>query len=66
MEPVESKNINRNSRRLRIHLTVAVLLKLAALVLIWWFFFREEAVDINADFMASHLDIPAISQGVSK
>jgi len=45
---------------------ITVLLKLVALMLIWWFFVRDEAVDINADFMASHMGIPTISQGVSK
>jgi len=58
--------MNRKSRRLRFHLVITVLLKLVALMLIWWFFVRDEAVDINADYMASHMGIPAISQGVSK
>ncbi len=58
--------MNRKSRRLRFHLVITVLLKLVALMLIWWFFVRDEAVDINADFMASHMGIPTISQGVSK
>ncbi len=66
MEPAKRKGMNRNPRQLRIHLTMAVLVKLVALVLIWWFFVRDDAVDINADFMASHLGNPAISQGASK
>jgi len=58
--------MNRKSRRLRLHLAITVLFKLVALILIWWFFIRQDAVDLNADLMASHLSIPAISQGVSK
>jgi len=66
MEPAKKKDMKRNPRQLRTHLIVALLIKLAALVLIWWFFVRGEAVDINADFMATHMGIPVISQGVSK
>jgi hypothetical protein len=58
--------MNRKPRHLRFHLLIAVLLKLVVLLLIWWFFFRDEAIDVNAEFMASHMGIPAISQGVSK
>ena len=58
--------MKQNPRQLRTHLLITVLIKLAALVLIWWFFVRGEAVDINAEVAASHMRIPVISQGVSK
>jgi hypothetical protein len=53
-------------RRLLFHLIVTVLVKLVVLVLIWWLFIRDESVDVNAEFMASHLGNPVISQGVRK
>jgi len=64
MEPAKTKGMNRNSRQLCTHLMIAVPVKLVALVLIWWFFIRGDAVDINAEQMASHLH--TTSQGVSK
>jgi len=66
MEPAKTNGMNRNPRQLRIHLMIAVLVKLVALVLIWWFFVRGDAVDINAERMASHLGTHITSQGASK
>jgi len=43
-----------------------VLIKLIVLVGLWWFFIRDSSVVVNADFMATHIGVPANSQGVSK
>jgi hypothetical protein len=39
------------SRLLR-HLTLAVLLKLAVLALLWWWFVRDARVDVGPDAMS--------------
>ncbi|MFC5398374.1 cytochrome oxidase putative small subunit CydP [Undibacterium jejuense] len=66
MKPALTIRMNPKRRHLRFHLFIVVLLKLVAITLIWWFFIRDEAVDVNADFMASRIGIPVISQGASK
>ncbi|TDK66429.1 cytochrome oxidase putative small subunit CydP [Sapientia aquatica] len=60
------KVMTHKPRSLFLHLAIAVLIKLIVLVGLWWFFIRDSSVVVNADFMATHIGVPANSQGVSK
>jgi len=51
-----------DDRRLLRHLVIAVLLKLALLVALWWAFVRESRVDIDADRAAARIGAPAAPQ----
>ena len=42
-------------QRLLRHLAVAVLIKLAVLVLLWWLFVRDARVTVDTDGAARHL-----------
>ena len=55
--------MNQKPRSLLAHLLIVVLVKLVVLALIWWFFIRQQAVDIDADTMASKIGIPVILEG---
>jgi hypothetical protein len=44
---------------LRRQLVIAVALKLAALMVLWWCFVRDARVDVDADRAAAHLASPA-------
>jgi hypothetical protein len=51
-----------DDRRLLRHLVIAVLLKLAVLVALWWAFVRESRVDVDADRAAAQIGAPAAPQ----
>ena len=44
--------------RLLRHLVIAVALKLAVLVALWWAFVRDERVSVDVDRAAAHLGAP--------
>lgn len=58
--------MTRDERRLRRHLTIAVLLKLAALALLWWAFVRDAGGPVDAERAAAHLGAVTSPQGASK
>lgn len=66
MKTAEYTDMNRKPRSLLVHLLIVVLVKLVVLALIWWFFIRQQALDVDADTMASKLGIPVILERGSK
>jgi hypothetical protein len=41
------------------HLTLAVVLKLAVLAVLWWAFVRDAGVRVDSEAAAAHLGVPA-------
>jgi hypothetical protein len=54
-----------DSRLLR-HLSIAIAVKLVVLVLLWWFFVRDQRVIVNAEQAAAQIGMPSSKQGKSK
>jgi len=52
-----------SERRLLGHLTIAVVVKLVVLAVLWWAFVRGAAVRVDGDAAATHLAAPAAGQG---
>jgi len=48
-----------DSTRLVRHLVIAVLVKLALLLALWWLFVRDHRVPVDAEQAAAHLVTPA-------
>jgi len=53
----------RDERRLVRHLAWVVVIKLLALVGLWWVFVRDQRVSTDAATAAQHLAAPALDQG---
>lgn len=53
-------------RRLLRHLSIAIAVKLVVLVLLWWFFVRDQHVSVDADQAAASLGMTSSKQGNSK
>ncbi|MCO7579934.1 MULTISPECIES: cytochrome oxidase putative small subunit CydP [Pseudomonas] len=55
-----------SDQRLRRHLLLAVLIKLAVLTVLWWLFIRDTHVSVDATVIGNRLGIPTSTQGASK
>jgi hypothetical protein len=53
-------------RRLRRHLVIALVAKLAALGVLWWLFVRDAGVEVDAGRAANRIGVAAPSQGVQR
>jgi hypothetical protein len=60
--------MTRADSRLVRHLAIAILVKLALLMLLWWGFVRDQRVNVDADRAASHIDAtaPISNEGAAK
>jgi hypothetical protein len=56
----------RKNRSVAFHLALAVTMKLAALTLLWWLFFRGTAVHLDVDQVADKIGGKISSQGANK
>lgn len=54
-----------NEQRLIRHLIIAVLIKLIVLMVLWWVFFHDARVSVDADHVAEKISAVPF-QGVSK
>ena len=57
--------MTRAERRLLRHLAIAVAVKLAVLVALWWVFVHDARVHVDPDRAAAHIGASAPSPGVS-
>lgn len=55
-----------SEKRLLRHLAIAVLIKLAVLVLLWWLFVRDAGVQPDAGSMGERISGTISTQGASK
>jgi len=55
----------RAERRLLYHLAIAIAVKLAVLVGLWWMFVHDARVHVDPERAASHIGAKAPPQGVS-
>ncbi len=55
-----------SEKRLLRHLAIAVLIKLAVLVLLWWLLVRDARVDADAGSVAERMSGTISTQGASK
>lgn len=55
-----------SEQRLLRHLAIAVLIKLAVLVLLWWLFVRDARVDADAGSVGDRMSGTISTQGASK
>lgn len=55
-----------SEHRLLRHLVIAVLIKLAVLVLLWWLFVRDARVDADAGSVAERIGGTISTQGAGK
>ncbi|QZI73310.1 hypothetical protein K5F93_14205 [Pseudomonas protegens] len=55
-----------SDQRLRRHLLIAVLIKLAVLTVLWWLFIRDTHVSVDATVIGNRLGVPTSTQGASK
>lgn len=51
--------MDRPDSRLLRHLTIAVVVKLAVLVALWWVFVRDLRIPVDGEAAAAHLAAPA-------
>ncbi|NMM38016.1 MAG: hypothetical protein HHJ09_10935 [Glaciimonas sp.] len=58
--------MTRDNKRLFRHLTIAVLIKLVVLSVLWWVFVRDAHVDVDSERVAEKINGAVSSQGVSK
>lgn len=58
--------MTQDERRLTRHLVIAVLIKLAVLVLLWWVFVRDARVSVGTEGVATRFSEPALTEGASK
>jgi hypothetical protein len=52
--------------RLVHHLAAAIVLKLAVLMLLWWFFVRDAQVPVDAEQTAAHIGATPPTQGATR
>lgn len=60
-----ANHMTHNEQRLIRHLLIAVLIKLVALTVLWWVFFHDAGVSVDADQVAEKISAVPF-QGVSK
>ena len=53
----------RNERRLLRHLTLAIVVKLVLLMVLWWIFVRDARVPVSAESTAAHLGATSTPAG---
>jgi len=59
LELAEWSGMTRDESRLVRHLAIAILVKLALLVALWWVFVRDHRVNVDADRAASQIGATA-------
>jgi hypothetical protein len=64
MELVLKACMTHEERRLTRHLVIAVAVKLAVLLLLWWVFVHDADVATDADRTATHIGVTAPTPGV--